>query len=44
MLPLEILLSSIDRVWIGSAADYPYRVGVSAKVGIRIPSFYTLQK
>ena len=28
MLPLEKLLSSIDRVWIGSAADYLYRVGV----------------
>ena len=28
MLPLDILLSSIDGVWIGSAADYPYRVGV----------------
>ena len=30
-------ISSIDRLWIGSAADYPYRVGVPVKVGIRIP-------
>ena len=37
MLPLGILLSSIDRLWIGSAADYLYRVGVPDKVGIRIP-------
>ena len=34
---IEILLSSIDRVWIGLAAVYPYRVGVPVKVGIRIP-------
>ena len=31
------LYSSIDRVWIGSAADYPSRVGVPVKVGIRVP-------
>ena len=37
VLPLEILLSSIDRLWISSAADYPYRVRVPVKVGIRIP-------
>ena len=42
MLPLEILLSSIDRVWIGLAADYPYRVGVPVKGGIRIPPSLSL--
>ena len=44
MLPLEILLSSIDRVWIGSAADYPYRVGVPVKVGIWTPQFSCMRE
>ena len=40
---IYILLSSIDRVWIGSAADYPYRVGGPVKVGIRIPHLHKHQ-
>ena len=43
MLPLEILLSSIDGVVDRVGADYPYRVVGPVKVGIEIPLLSTFK-